>query len=104
MPIDKFSLKLGVFNLFIMKVTIKYLVFTLLISLSALGQQKLTLEEIWGGAFRTKGMDELQTMKNTNQYTVLNFDRATKSMQIDLYDYATLNKVATLIDTKTIKS
>lgn len=86
-----------------MRVTIKYLVFTLFISLSALGQQKLTLEEIWGGAFRTKGMDELQAMKNTNQYTVLNFDRATKSMQIDLYDYATLNKVATLIDTKNHK-
>lgn len=86
-----------------MKLAIKFLVLVLLTSFSVTGQQKLTLEEIWGGAFRTKGMDELQAMKNTNQYTVLNFDRATKSMQIDLYDYATLNKVATLIDTKNHK-
>lgn len=78
-----------------------YLVILLLTtSVSVVGQQKLTLEEIWGGAFRTKGMDELNAMKNTNQYTVLNFDRNSKTMQIDLFDYATLNKVATLIDTK----
>ncbi|WP_353170963.1 S9 family peptidase [Flavobacterium sp.] len=69
-------------------------------SISVVGQQKLNLEEIWSGAFRTKGMDELNAMKNTNQYTVLNFDRNSKTMQIDLFDYATLNKVATLIDTK----
>jgi len=86
-----------------MKSAIKYLFLAVFTSLSVVAQQKLTLEEIWGGAFRTKGMDELQAMKNTNQYTVLNFDRATKSMQIDLYDYATLNKVATLIDTKNHK-
>ena len=71
-----------------------------LTSLSVVGQQKITVEEIFTGAFRTKGMDELQSMKLTNQYTVLNFDRATNSMQIDLYDFATLKKVTTLIDTK----
>jgi dipeptidyl-peptidase-4 len=63
-------------------------------------QQKISLEEIWSGKFRTEGMDELYSMKNTNQYTVLNFDRTSRSMQIDLYDFATLNKVSTLIDTK----
>ena len=47
-------------------------------------------------------MDELQSLKNTNQYTVLNSDRATRTQQIDLFDYATLQKVATLIDTKNI--
>lgn len=72
--------------------------------ISVFGQQKLSLEEIWGGAFRAEGMDELQSLKNTNQYTVLNFDKASRSMQIDLYDYATLKKVATLIDTKDHKN
>ncbi|TBX70603.1 S9 family peptidase [Flavobacterium silvisoli] len=67
---------------------------------SLVAQQKLTVEEIYTGAFRAQGMDELQALKNTNQYTVLNFDRSARSMQIDLYDYATLKKVATLIDTK----
>ena len=68
--------------------------------LSATAQQKITVEEIYTGAFRGKGMDALQSMKNTNQYTVLNSDRTTRSQQIDLYDFATLKKVSTLIDTK----
>ncbi|UGS20810.1 S9 family peptidase [Flavobacterium cyclinae] len=76
------------------------LLFFVLSSLSVVAQQKITLEEIWGGAFRTKGMDALNAMKNTNQYTVLNYDRNSKSYQIDLYDFATLEKVSTLFDTK----
>ncbi len=69
-------------------------------SLSIVAQQKITLEEIWSGAFRTQSMDELQAMKNTNQYTVLDFNRTSRSMQIDLYDFATLEKVSTIISTK----
>ena len=76
------------------------ILFFVVSSLSVVAQQKITLEEIWGGAFRTKGMDALSAMKNTNQYTVLNFDRSSKSYQIDLYDFATLEKVSTLFDTK----
>jgi dipeptidyl-peptidase-4 len=72
----------------------------LLVCISVFAQQKITVEEMYSGAYRAKGMDELQSMKNTNQYTVLNSDRASRSMQIDLYDFATLNKTATLIDTK----
>lgn len=67
---------------------------------SATAQQKITVEEIYRGEFRAKGMDALQSMKNTNQYTVLNSDRTSRSQQIDLYDFATLKKVATLLDTK----
>ena len=77
-----------------------YFVFTI----AVFGQQKITVEEIYSGAFRTKGMDELQSMKNTNQYTVLNYDNASRSMQIDLFDFATLKKVNTLIDTKNYKN
>ena len=73
-----------------------YFVFTI----AVFGQQKITVEEIYSGAFRAKGMDELQSMKNTNQYTVLNYDNASRSMQIDLFDFATLKKVTTLIDSK----
>lgn len=68
-----------------------------------LAQKQLTLEEIWTGAFRAQGMTALEAMKNTNQYTVLDFDRASKSSQINLYDFATLNKVATLLDSKDFK-
>ena len=72
----------------------------LLLCVGVFGQQKITVEAIYNGEFTAKGMDELQSMKNTNQYTVLNFDKVSRSMQIDLFDFATLEKVATLIDTK----
>lgn len=72
----------------------------LLLSVSVFGQQKITVDEIFSGAFRTKGMDALTSMSNTNQYTVLDMDRNTKSTQIDLYDFATLQKVSSLISTK----
>ena len=65
-----------------------------------IAQQKLTVEEIYSGAFRTETMDELFAMKNSNQYTVLNFDRSSRSMQLDLYDFATLQKINTIVDTK----
>jgi dipeptidyl-peptidase-4 len=58
---------------------------------------KISVEQIYNG-FRAQGMDE-QSMKNTNQYTVLNVS-SSRTMQIDLYDFASLNKTATLIDTK----
>ncbi|WP_445721528.1 S9 family peptidase [Flavobacterium sp.] len=74
--------------------------FLFVTSFSVTAQQNITLEEIWSGSFRTSGMDELQAMKNTNQYTVLNSNRQTKSTQIDLYDFKTLEKVSNLIDTK----
>jgi dipeptidyl-peptidase-4 len=72
----------------------------LLLCFTVLGQQKITVEAIFNGEFSAKGMDKLQSMQNTNQYTVLNYDRTSRSMQIDLFDFATLKKVATLIDTK----
>jgi dipeptidyl-peptidase 4 len=75
------------------------LLFLLLLT-SVFGQQKITVEAIYTGQFQAKGMVELQSMKNTNQYTVLNFDQASRSLQIDLFDFATLKKVNTLIDTK----
>ncbi len=72
----------------------------LFVCFTVVGQQKITIDEIYKGTFRTKGMDALQSLKNTNQYTVLNFDRQSRSTTIDLYDFATLKKVSTLIDTK----
>jgi dipeptidyl-peptidase 4 len=82
-----------------MRVT-RLLALLFLISFATVAQQKITVEEIYAGSFRAKGMDELQSMKNTNQYTVLNSDRSTRTQQIDLYDFATLKKVSTLISTK----
>ena len=73
------------------------LLFVGLVSLTTAQNQKITLEEIWGGAFRTEGMDVLHSMKNGTQYTVLNFDRSSKSTAIDKYNYKTLEKVETIV-------
>lgn len=83
--------------------TSKVTVVLLFLVATVFGQQKITVENIYSGAFRTKGMDELQSLKNTDQYTVLNVDQASRSMQIDLYDFASLKKVSNLIDTKNHK-
>ncbi|MCP2026803.1 dipeptidyl-peptidase-4 [Flavobacterium sp. HSC-32F16] len=83
--------------------TSKFTAVLLFLTAVVFGQQKITVENVFSGTFRAKGMDELQSLKNTNQYTVLNIDQASRSMQIDLYDFATLKKVSNLIDTKNFK-
>ena len=83
--------------------TSKFTAVLLFLTAVVFGQQKITVENVFSGTFRAKGMDELQSLKNTNQYTVLNVDQASRSMQIDLYDFATLKKVSNLIDTKNHK-
>ena len=71
----------------------------LFISTTVLTAQKkqITLEEIWGGAFRTERMDALRSMKDGDHYTVLNFNRNPRSSSLDMYDYQTLEKVKTLV-------
>ncbi|GLB48685.1 S9 family peptidase [Neptunitalea lumnitzerae] len=62
--------------------------------------KQITLEEIWSGAFRTEGMDELNSLQNGKQYAVLNFDRASRSTSVDKYDYKTLEKTETIVSSK----
>ena len=78
---------------------IKFLFLFLALTTVGLQAQKkqITLEEIWGGKFRTEGMDVLRSMKNGKQYTVLNFTRDPRASTIDKYDYRTLKKVETLV-------
>ncbi|MEQ3665831.1 MULTISPECIES: S9 family peptidase [unclassified Olleya] len=62
--------------------------------------KEFTLDEIWSGTFRTEGLDALHSMSNGQQYSVLNFDRASATTTIDIYDYKTLEKVKTLVSSK----
>jgi len=66
-------------------------------------KKTITLEEIWGGAFRTERMDALHSLKNGTQYSVLNFNRNTRSTSVDVYDYKTLKKIKTLVDSKDLE-
>lgn len=72
-------------------------------SLPTLAQTKqITLEEIYGGAFSTAGLEALRSMNNGTQYTVLNTDKASRSSSIDKYDYRTLEKVETMVSSSDI--
>lgn len=71
-----------------------------LFAFTVFGQQKITVESIYRGMYRTQDMDELYSLKKSNQYTVLNYNQATQSTQVDLYDFASLQKTATIIDSK----
>ena len=63
-----------------------------------------SLNKIWDGSFRTQGLTALHSMKNGQQYSVLNFDRSTGSTSIDLYDYITFSKVKVIATSKTMEA
>ncbi|MEO8935142.1 MAG: DPP IV N-terminal domain-containing protein, partial [Xanthomarina sp.] len=80
------------------------LLFCFLATLLTSAQNKeITIEEIWNGTFRTEGMDVLHSMKNGQQYSVLDFDRSSGSTAIDVYDYKTLKKVKTLVHSENLE-
>ncbi|MFD1062146.1 S9 family peptidase [Winogradskyella litorisediminis] len=74
----------------------------LVTSLVTAQNKEITLEEIWNGTFRTEGMQALHSMNNGKQYSVLNFDRSTRTSSIDIYDYKTLKKVETLVNSSNL--
>ncbi|RKN83369.1 S9 family peptidase [Ulvibacterium marinum] len=65
---------------------------------TTLAQKKtVSVEEIYGGEFRTEGLDVLRSLNNGKEYTVLNYDRSNGNTSIDKYDYDTLEKTGTII-------
>ncbi len=65
----------------------------------AIAQQKdLTLEEIWGGTFSTKGLQALSSMNDGLHYTLLEIDNDRRSVRIDKYAYETLELTETLLE------
>ena len=81
----------------------KKILFALLVVTSIVSAQKrnITLEEIWSGAFRTEGLNELNSMQG-DYYTLLDFNRETRSTSVDKYSYLTLEKVETIVDSKNL--
>ena len=77
-------------------------VFFLCASLGIAQKKQITLEEIWQGEFRTEFLDRLQYLNNGKEYVVLNYDRKERASTVDVYDYATSQKVRTLVNTKNL--
>lgn len=88
-----------------MKFTKQLLLVCFITSLFTTAQNnKISLEDIWSGAFRTERMDALHSMNNGQQYSVLNFDRATGTTTIDVYNYKTLKKERTLVNSANLEA
>ena len=67
-----------------------------------LGTKKITLEDIWGATFSTNRMNELNSM-NGDYYSLLNNDE-NGYPTVDKYSYTSLEKVATIVDGKTLQN
>ncbi|AMC10763.1 peptidase S9 [Lutibacter profundi] len=80
-----------------------FVFFIAITSLATAQKQHITLEEIWNGSFRTERMNELNSM-NGDFYTLLNFNRKTRSTSIDKYSYETLEKVRTIVDSNDLNN
>ncbi|MEN8965048.1 MAG: S9 family peptidase [Polaribacter sp.] len=61
------------------------------------GTKEITLEEIWNGTFSPERMNALNAM-NGDYYSLLNYDKETKTTTVDKYSYKTLKKVATVVN------
>ncbi len=77
------------------------LIFLAITSIASAQKQEITLEKIWNGEFRTERLHALNSM-NGDFYTLLNFNRNTQSTSVDKYNYATLEKVATLVNSNNL--
>ena len=67
-----------------------------------LGTKKITLEDIWGATFSTNRMNALNSMSG-DYYSLLNNDENGYST-VDKYSYTSLEKVATIVDGKTLQN
>ncbi|MGB5943832.1 MAG: S9 family peptidase [Leeuwenhoekiella sp.] len=75
--------------------------FAFLITLSLTAQQKgITLDDIFGGTFRMQYLDRLQSLNNGEEYVILN--RGENGKSIDVYGYASGEKLRTLLSASQI--
>jgi len=65
------------------------------------GDKEITLEEIWNGTFSPKRMNALNSM-NGDFYSLLNSDQ-NGNTTVDKYNYETLEKVETIVNSKDLK-
>lgn len=84
------------------KITLLLTCFLSIYTFTIQAQKKITLEEIWGGAFRSEGLQALQSLNNGTEYVVQEFDRANRNMQVNIYDYASGEAKGSLFESASI--
>ena len=63
-------------------------------------QKQITLEDIWGGTFRTERLNALRSLNNGKEYSVLEYNREQRASTVDVYDYVSGEKVRTLVSSQ----
>ena len=82
------------------KLLILWIAFTAIVNAQ---KKDITLEDIWSkGTFRTERLNAFHSMSIGDYYTILNFNRQTRSTSLDKYNYKTLEKVETIVDSKNL--
>ena len=82
-----------------MKITKLFVGILLFIGVSSIAQNKsFTLKEIWGGEFRTSGLQSLHPLNNGTQYSVLESDPSGNTI-IQVYDYVSGDKANVILST-----
>lgn len=66
-------------------------------------KKQITLQEIWQGAFMQEYLDAYHPMKG-DRYSLLNYNRSTRSTTVDIYTYASLEKTATIVDSRNLSN
>lgn len=74
--------------------------FVLALTVATAQKKEISLEDIWGGTFRTERLDALRSLDNGKEYAVLNYSRQTSSSTVDVYDYKNGEKVRTLVNSQ----
>jgi dipeptidyl-peptidase 4 len=84
-----------------------FIFITMLTSFLSLAQKQITLEEVMSGQFSNKRLNSINSLKNTNEYSVLEYDRSSNNYKINLYDFVNQQLSRTILngsDIKEIKS
>ena len=79
-----------------------FLISLLSIKLVSAQEKTITLEEIWNGSFRTEGLQSLHPLKDGESYSVLNFNKASRSTSIDVYNYKTSKYLTTILSSNNL--
>ena len=97
-----FFTKIGDLNLD-MKINTFFVAFLFLTTLSNAQTKNITLEEIWSFQFYQSGLQSLQSLNNGEEYIVQRYDRASQTMLVETFSYATGVKTGELLNSKEIK-
>lgn len=70
----------------------------LMIGVTCFSQQKISLQNLYDSTFRIERLDQIHSMNDGQHYTVLNYDRNSRSTSLDQYSYQNLQKTNTIVN------